>query len=268
MAAGVRPNIDLARHTGLRCDRGVLVDDTMQTYDPSIYAVGECVQHRNLTFGLVAPLWEQARVCAAHLAEVGTARYRASLPATHLKVTGVDLYSAGDFLGGEASEAIVLRDPKRGVYKRLVIRDNKLRGAVLFGDASDASWYFDMISTGSDIGPRARHPAVRSGRNDRSRPDDVPVLRRGLRRSRPPRRHGVEDRAAIREHPANAGRLCSKGSALGETLGLEGRLLHPSIRGEARELGRCAGRVASGFSRIIREHGPGRGRASMSRASC
>jgi nitrite reductase (NADH) large subunit len=153
MAAGVRPNIDLARHTGLRCDRGVLVDDTMQTYDPSIYAVGECVQHRNLTFGLVAPLWEQARVCAAHLAEVGTARYRASLPATHLKVTGVDLYSAGDFLGGDASEAIVLRDPKRGVYKRLVIRDNKLRGAVLFGDASDASWYFDMISAGSDIGP-------------------------------------------------------------------------------------------------------------------
>jgi NAD(P)H-dependent nitrite reductase small subunit len=153
MAAGVRPNIELASRCGLRCDRGVLVDDTMQTYDPGVYAVGECVQHRNLTFGLVAPLWDQARVCAAHLAELGTTRYRATLPATHLKVSGVELYSAGDFLGGDPSEAIVLRDPKRGVYKRLVIRDNKLRGAVLFGDASDASWYFDMISGGRDIGP-------------------------------------------------------------------------------------------------------------------
>jgi NAD(P)H-dependent nitrite reductase large subunit/NAD(P)H-dependent nitrite reductase small subunit len=153
MAVGVRPNMELARQSGVRCDRGVLVDDTMQTYDPSIYAVGECVQHRDLTFGLVAPLWEQARVCAAHLAEVGTTRYRATLSATHLKVTGLDLYSAGDFLGGSAAEAIVLRDPKRGIYKRLVIRDNKLRGAVLFGDASDASWYFDMMSDGRDIGP-------------------------------------------------------------------------------------------------------------------
>jgi NAD(P)H-dependent nitrite reductase small subunit len=153
MAAGVRPNIELARQCGLRCDRGVLVDDTLQTYDPSVYAVGECVQHRHLTFGLVAPLWEQARVCATHLAELGTARYRAAPPATHLKVTGVDLYSAGDFLGGDETESIVLRDPKRGVYKRLVIRDNKLRGAVLFGDASDATWYFDMMNAGSDIGP-------------------------------------------------------------------------------------------------------------------
>lgn len=151
MATGVRPNIELAHRAGLRCDRGILVDDTMQTFDPSVYAVGECVQHRNSTFGLVAPLWEQARVCAVHLAELGIARYAGTTPATQLKVTGIELYSAGDFRGDGRAEAIVLRDPKRGVYKRLVIRDNKLRGAVLYGDASDGPWYFELINAGRDI---------------------------------------------------------------------------------------------------------------------
>jgi nitrite reductase (NADH) large subunit len=151
MTAGVRPNIDLARKAGLQCDRGVLVTDTLQTYDPSIYAVGECVQHRNSTFGLVAPLWEQARVCAAHLAEFGAVHYRGTLPATQLKVTGIDLYSAGDFLGGAGAEAIVLRDAKRGIYKRVVIQDNKVRGAVLYGDASDSAWYFDLMKEQRDI---------------------------------------------------------------------------------------------------------------------
>src|SRR6202023_2081619 len=99
MAAGVRPNTELASRAGLRCERGVLVDDTLQTYDPNMYAVGECVQHRNSTFGLVAPLWEQARVCAVHLAEIGVSRYRGTLTATQLKVAGIELYSAGDFAG-------------------------------------------------------------------------------------------------------------------------------------------------------------------------
>jgi nitrite reductase (NADH) large subunit len=151
MAVGVRPNITLARATGLRCDRGVLVNDTLQTYDPSVYAVGECVQHRNVTFGLVAPLWEQARVCATHLAELGVSRYRGSLPATQLKVTGIELYSAGDFQNAGRDEDLVLRDPARQVYKRLVIRDNKLRGAVLFGDASAGPWYFEMMEKGRDV---------------------------------------------------------------------------------------------------------------------
>jgi NAD(P)H-dependent nitrite reductase large subunit/NAD(P)H-dependent nitrite reductase small subunit len=151
MAVGVRPNTALASAVGLRCDRGVLVNDTMQTYDPSIYAVGECVQHRNVTFGLVAPLWEQARVCATHLAELGVSRYRGSLPATQLKVTGIELYSAGDFQSTGSGEDIVLRDPARQVYKRLIIRDNKLRGAVLFGDASAGPWYFEMMSAGRDV---------------------------------------------------------------------------------------------------------------------
>jgi len=151
MAVGVRPNIDLARKAGLQCGRGVLVTDTLQTFDPSIYAVGECVQHRNATFGLVAPLWEQARVCAAHLAEIGTSHYEGSLVATQLKVTGIELYSAGDFLGGRGAESIVLRDPKRGIYKRLVIRDNKVLGAVLYGDAKDGAWYSELMAEGRDI---------------------------------------------------------------------------------------------------------------------
>jgi NAD(P)H-dependent nitrite reductase large subunit/NAD(P)H-dependent nitrite reductase small subunit len=152
MAAGIRPNIDIAKLAWLRCERGILVDDTMQTFDPSIYAVGECVQHRNSTYGLVAPLWEQARVCATHLAEIGVSRYRGSMLSTQLKVTGIDLFSAGDFVDSADSEALVLRDAKLGIYKRLVIRDNKVRGAVLYGDTKDGPWYFELMTEGRDIG--------------------------------------------------------------------------------------------------------------------
>ena len=151
MAIGVKPHVELAAQAGLRCERGVLVDDTLQTFDPSVYAVGECVQHRNSTFGLVAPLWEQARVCATHLAEMGISRYRQTLCATQLKVTGIDLYSAGDFAGDATTEALVMRDQRRGVYKRLVIRDNKLRGAVLYGDVQDGPWYFELMTQGRDV---------------------------------------------------------------------------------------------------------------------
>jgi nitrite reductase (NADH) large subunit len=153
MAVGIRPNVNLALATGLRCDRGVLVDDTMLTFDPSIYAVGECVQHRNSTYGLVAPLFEQAKVCATHLAEFGIGRYAGTIPSTQLKVTGIDLFSAGDFIGGARSEALVLRDAKRGIYKRVVIENNKVRGAVLYGDVKDGPWYFELISEGRDVGP-------------------------------------------------------------------------------------------------------------------
>jgi nitrite reductase (NADH) large subunit len=152
MAAGIRPNVELAQQAGLRCDRGVLVNDTMQTFDPCIYAVGECVQHRNNIYGLVAPLFEQARVCATHLAEVGIGRYSGSLLSTHLKVTGIDLFSAGDFIGGPGSEALVLRDAKRGIYKRIVLEDNKVRGAVLYGDTRDGAWYCELMQAGRDVG--------------------------------------------------------------------------------------------------------------------
>lgn len=153
MAAGVRPNIALARDCGLHCDRAIVVDDTLQTYDPRVYAVGECVQHRSATFGLVAPIWEQARVCAAHLAGAGHRRYVQQATPTRLKVTGVELYSVGDFAGGKGSEDLVLRDPRRGVYKRLVLSDNRLSGAVLYGDVGDGPWYFDLIKSGADIAP-------------------------------------------------------------------------------------------------------------------
>ena len=153
MAVGIRPNIDLAKAAGLRCERGVMVNDTMQTFDPSIYAVGECVQHRNSTYGLVAPLFDQARVCATHLAEFGIGHYMGSMVSTQLKVTGIDLFSAGDFIGGPTSEALVMRDARRGIYKRIVIENNKVRGAVLYGDVKDGAWYLELMTQGRDVGP-------------------------------------------------------------------------------------------------------------------
>ncbi|MGH8458939.1 MAG: NAD(P)/FAD-dependent oxidoreductase, partial [Nevskiales bacterium] len=129
----------------------IVVDDTLQTYDPRIYAVGECAQHRDTTYGLVAPLWEQAGVCATHLAQVGFARFRGSVTSTKLKVTGIDLFSAGDFVGGEGTEDLVLRDPRRGIYKRLVLKDNRITGVVLFGDISDGAWYLELIQNKTDV---------------------------------------------------------------------------------------------------------------------
>jgi nitrite reductase (NADH) large subunit len=157
MTAGVRPNIALAKAAGLHCDRAIVVDDTLQTYDPRIYAVGECVQHRSATFGLVAPIWEQARVCGAHLAGAGHRRYVQQASPTRLKVTGIDLYSVGDFIGGQDSEDLILRDARRGIYKRLVLKGGRLTGAVLYGDVSDGPWYFDLIQTRTDISPIRQH---------------------------------------------------------------------------------------------------------------
>ena len=151
MAAGVRPNVALARSAGLHVERAIVVDDTLQSYDPRVYAVGECVQHRRATFGLVAPIWEQARVCAAHLAGLGHRRYVQQAVATKLKVTGIDLYSAGDIVGGPSTQDLVLRDRRSGMYKRLVLEGNRLVGAVLYGDVADGPWYFDLIGRGVDV---------------------------------------------------------------------------------------------------------------------
>jgi nitrite reductase (NADH) large subunit len=157
MAAGVRPNVGLAKDAGLHVERAIVVDDTLQTYDPRIYAVGECVQHRRATFGLVAPIWDQARVCAAHLAGAGHRRYVQQATATKLKVTGVDLYSAGDIVGGEGSDDLVLRDRRGGVYKRLVVGGRRLLGVVLYGDVADGPWYFELIQNRSDISAIRNH---------------------------------------------------------------------------------------------------------------
>jgi NAD(P)H-dependent nitrite reductase small subunit len=153
MAVGVRPNVDLAKKAYLACDRGILVDDTLQTYDPAIYAVGECVQHRRQTFGLVAPLWEQARICAQHIAEIGVSRFSGAINATQLKVSGIEVFSAGDFSEQANRESLVLSDKRRGVYKRVVIEGNKICGAVLFGDVREASRLRDLIADKTDIGP-------------------------------------------------------------------------------------------------------------------
>jgi len=151
MAVGIRPNTDLAEASGLYCNRGVVVNDTMQTYDPRIYAVGECVSHRGIAYGLVAPLFEQAKVCANHLAQLGISRYTGSFTSTKLKVTGIDLFSAGNFIGGEGTEEIVLSDPSGGVYKKLVVKDDKIIGSVLYGDTADGSWYFQLLRDGQNI---------------------------------------------------------------------------------------------------------------------
>jgi nitrite reductase (NADH) large subunit len=152
VAIGVRPNVELAKRAGLPCERGVLVDDTLQTNDPAIYAVGECVQHRGKTFGLVAPLFEQARICATYLAERAVPGYRERTSSAQLKVSGIEVFSAGNHAAGPGLESLTLKDPKRGVYKRLVIEENKVRGAVLYGDTRDAIWYLDLIEKGRDIG--------------------------------------------------------------------------------------------------------------------
>jgi nitrite reductase (NADH) large subunit len=151
MAVGIKPNVAVAKASGLACERGVLVNDTLQTFDPSIYALGECVQHRGTCYGLVAPLFEQARVVANHLAELGFARYAGSQTSTKLKVTGIDLFSAGDFIGGDSAEELTFKDPARGVYKKLVVKDNRIRGAVLYGDTVDGAWYFQLLRDGTDI---------------------------------------------------------------------------------------------------------------------
>ena len=151
MAVGIRPNIALAQQAGLHCERGIVVNDTMQTFDPKIYAVGECVQHRGDCYGLVAPLFEQAKVAANHLAHMGIARYEGSVTSTKLKVTGIDLFSAGEFNESEGDETLVLQDPAQGVYKKLVIRENRIKGAVLYGDTMDGTWYFTLLREGTDI---------------------------------------------------------------------------------------------------------------------
>jgi nitrite reductase (NADH) large subunit len=155
MAAGIRPNTALAESARLHCNRGIVVNDTMQTYDPRIYAVGECVAHRGIAYGLVAPLFEQAKVCANHLANFGIARYTGSVTSTKLKVTGIDLFSAGNFMGGQGgkggTDEIVLNDAAGGVYKKLVVKNDTLVGAVLYGDTADGGWYFQLVKDGQNI---------------------------------------------------------------------------------------------------------------------
>ncbi len=152
MAVGIRPNTQLAESMRLHVNRGIVVNDTMQTTtDARIYAVGECAAHRGTAYGLVAPLFEQGKVLANHLAEFGIGRYLGSQTSTKLKVTGIDLFSAGDFMGGAGTEEIVMSDPGAGQYKKLVLKDDKLVGACLYGNTVDGSWYFKLLREGRSV---------------------------------------------------------------------------------------------------------------------
>jgi len=144
MAVGIRPETRVATDAGLHVERGIVVDDRMVTADPDILAIGECVEHKGVVYGLVAPLYDMAKVAAATL--VGAeAAFRPTQLATQLKVTGVSLYSAGDFAEADDREDIVLRDPSSGIYKRLVLKNDQIIGAVLYGDTNDGPWFFDMV---------------------------------------------------------------------------------------------------------------------------
>ena len=145
-AAGIRPNIALAKDAGIAVNRGIVVDDHLQASAPDVFALGECAEHRGICYGLVEPAYEQARVLARYLAGA-PASYAGSVVATNLKVSGVGVFSAGDFIGAAGSEAIVLSDLRHGTYKKLVIADGRLTGAVLVGDTADALWYLELIRT-------------------------------------------------------------------------------------------------------------------------
>ena len=151
-AAGIRPNIALAREAGVAVNRGILVDDRLETQTANVYAIGECAEHRGACYGLVEPAYEQAAILAEHLAG-RNAGYAGSITATNLKVSGVGVFSAGDFLASDDSEIAVLNDASRGVYRKLVMRDGALTGTVLVGDTSDALWYLELIREKTPIGP-------------------------------------------------------------------------------------------------------------------
>ena len=155
-AAGIRPNVALAKDAGIAVGRGIVVDDHLQTAAPEIFALGECAEHRGICYGLVEPAYEQARVLAQHLAGK-TAAYGGSVVATNLKVSGVSVFSAGDFIGAEGSEIILLNDVRHGTYKKLVISEGRLAGAVLVGDVESALWYLELI--------RNREPVARIRRD-------------------------------------------------------------------------------------------------------
>src|SRR5262249_25952235 len=151
VAVGIRANVELGRSAGVAVDRGIVVDDSLGTSVAGIHAIGECAEHRGTCYGLVEPAYEQARVLARRLAGDDSARYRGSVLATNLKVSGVNVFSAGDFMGAPGTETIVLSDPGIDTYKKLVIADGRLVGAVLYGDTEDGLWYLDLIRSGASI---------------------------------------------------------------------------------------------------------------------
>jgi nitrite reductase (NADH) large subunit len=154
LAIGVRPNIDLAKAAKLDANRGVLVGDDMATSDPLIHAVGECIEHNGQVFGLVAPIWEQTRVCGARLAGDSGAVYVPPPVFTSLKITGIDVFSAGALAAADdCEEEITLHDAKGGLYKKVILRDDRIIGSVLYGDATDGPWHVELMRNKTDVAP-------------------------------------------------------------------------------------------------------------------
>ena len=152
IAAGIRPNADIARKAGLTVNKGIVVDDSMRTSDPNIYAVGECAEHNGTTYGLVAPLYEQGKVLAAAITGAKDARYEGAVPAAKLKIMGLDVFSAGDFeTSSPDTEVVKYEDPSLGIYKKLTLRQNKLQGVILVGDPSDSHRYVEWLRNSTDI---------------------------------------------------------------------------------------------------------------------
>jgi nitrite reductase (NADH) large subunit len=184
VAIGIRPDIALARAAGLEVNRGIVVGDNMATSDPDIFAVGECAEHRGAVVGLVAPIWDMAKVCAHHLAGGDELIYAAQATATRLKITGIDVYSAGQLAAGEDEDEVVLRDARRRAYRKLVMRDGKVVGTVLYGDVTDGAWYFDLIRRKTDVsdiadrmilGQSAPTGGVSAETDVASMPDDMQI---------------------------------------------------------------------------------------------
>ncbi|HTZ03820.1 MAG TPA: FAD-dependent oxidoreductase [Xanthobacteraceae bacterium] len=154
VAVGVRPNVDLARIAGLDVNRGILVGDDMATSDPDIYAVGECIEHNGQVFGLVAPIWEQTKVCGARLAGDERAAYAPPPSFTSLKITGIDVFSAGALAAADdGDEELTLHDAKRGLYKKVVLRNGRVVGSVLYGSVGDGPWYVQLMHDKADVAP-------------------------------------------------------------------------------------------------------------------
>ncbi|MCX7742606.1 MAG: nitrite reductase large subunit NirB [Tepidimonas sp.] len=238
MAVGIRPRTALAEQAGLRCERGIVVTDTMQTVtDPSIYAVGECVSHRGISYGLVAPLFEQAKVLARHLAGEDHAQYHGSWVATKLKVTGIEVFSAGRFMGADSGrpedadcESIVMSDPQAGLYKKLVLERGRLVGACLVGDTADSAWYLQLMRSEQPVesmrhrllfGQRYATSSAPSAQTAQAMPDDAEVCGcNGVRKGtigQAIRRHGLTTLEEVRKH-TKASASCGSCTAVVEQI--------------------------------------------------
>lgn len=152
MAVGIRPNADLAKAAGLPCGRGILVDEKLRTFDPAVFAVRECIELNQTCFGLVSSIWGMAKIAAGEICGTAMSGFSRKASGTRLKVSGIDMFSAVEFLGDDTTDDLILRDPALGFYRRLVLRDDRLTGIVCFADTADAAWYFEILQQAGLVG--------------------------------------------------------------------------------------------------------------------